>query len=64
MPGGGDGSPAGETGVFLTLNQNNKRGLYIYLAVLMAVVFVVMSWVNANAAKKGVEYNRIVADFL
>ena len=46
------------------MNQNNKRGLYIYLAILMAVVFLVMSWVNTNASKKGVEYNRIVSDFL
>ena len=46
------------------MNQNNKRGLYIYLAVLIAVVFLVMTWFNASAAKKGVEYNRIVSDFL
>jgi cell division protease FtsH len=50
--------------VFFALNQNNKRGLYIYLAVLIAVVFLVMTWFNASAAKKGVEYNRIVSDFL
>jgi len=50
--------------VFFTLNQNNKRGLYIYLAILMAVVFLAMSWFNSTAAKKEVEYNQIVAEFL
>ena len=50
--------------MFFTLNQNNKRGLYIYLAILMAVVFLAMSWFNSTAAKKGVEYNQIVAEFL
>ena len=46
------------------MNQNNKRGLYIYLAILMAVVFLAMSWFNSTAAKKEVEYNQIVAEFL
>ena len=47
------------------MNQNNnRRGLYIYLAVLMAVVFLAMSWFNSTTGKKGVEYNKIVAEFL
>ena len=50
--------------MFFTLNQNNKRGLYIYLGMLMLVVFLVMSWFNSTTGKKGSEYNRIIADFL
>ncbi len=46
------------------MNQNNKRGLYIYLGMLMLVVFLVMSWFNSTTGKKGSEYNRIIADFL
>ncbi len=46
------------------MNQNNRKGFYIYLVMLLAVVFLAMSWFNANTAKQGVEYNRIVSDFL
>ena len=30
----------------------------------MAVVFLAMSWFNSTTGKKGVEYNKIVAEFL
>ena len=46
------------------MNQNNRKGFYIYLVMLMAVVFLAMSWFNANTAQRGVEYDGIVSQFL
>ena len=46
------------------LNQNNRKGFYIYLVLLMAVVFLAMGWFNASTARQGVEYDSIVSLFL